>query len=175
VGSNISNTVDQAPVDLLTSFGESITGAIEKFIDKVTPKEKRYVPFLQFADTVVIPAGGFAVVRLGSPTKGRFWYVRMLRAGGIVTTTAAVGRADVFVGPDDYRGVGAINQMLITQWRDSIAAMPNTNQYSNGSFRVGPQEAVYVAFTGATVAQQYMASLEAYEYPDTDKNIEWVS
>lgn len=154
---------------------DDIEARISKFLEKIIPKQKQYAPFLQFADTITIPVGTtFGVVRIGAPAKGRFWYVRMIRAGGLTPITAAAGRADIFVGPDDYRTVPSTAQMLITQWRDSIATMPNTNQYSNGAFRVASQEAVYVAFSNATVGQQYIASLEAYEYPDNDENIEWV-
>lgn len=76
--------VQAAPeeTNLFKALGDTITDSLQSLFAKITPKEKRYAPYLQYADTITIPASGFAVVNLKGPTRGRFWYVRRLRVSG---------------------------------------------------------------------------------------------
>lgn len=287
---------------LIESLGDTITDVLQGFIERIRPKDKRYAPFLPFADTVTVPGqAGFGVMCLKGPTRGRFWYVRKLRISGLTPTgasstnewtfsaatdtltttisnggllqsisfiyttdavvanrtivvtiteannrtlyqvaspfaqaaslsveyslapnlpatangnpvsvtmplpanlvippgghivitvqngdpgdtitngTAILGsssRADVFICPDDLRGLPSLAQCPITSWRDQITTIPQVNSYGVGELRVGPQEQLWVAVTnGAIVAQSFAASCEAYEWPDVDENVEWV-
>lgn len=157
----------------------AILGALEemlrKFLEKIIPKKKQYTPLLQFTDTVVIPGGGtVGTVWLKGPTKGRFWYVRKMRVSGITPATTAAGRADVFVGTQDLRGITALNQAPIAMWKDQAATIPLVASYGHGELRIASQEQVFIVFSGATAGQVYVASIEAFEYPDQDEEIEWV-
>lgn len=153
----------------------NVEGRISRLLEKIVPNKKTYAPFLQFVDNVTIPGGQtIGVVRFPGPTRGRFWYVRFIRTSGVSPTTVAAGRADIFIGPDDLRNIPALAQAPISMWRDQMATIPAVTAYAHGALRVGPQEAVYVVFSGATAAQQYIASCEAYEFPDVDEDIDWI-
>jgi hypothetical protein len=297
---------------IFDALGNIITDKLEKFVEKISPKEKRYAPFLQFADTITAPGNGFAVMKLQGPTRGRFWYVRKLRVSGVnplaitasglndvtianpgagldfaatvpfnqtwrisdlqaqlstnatvqnrtpaltitdpsntivytiplfapgapITATqtdvvsAFIGaptvyggvapaltaqvpipdmilpggwsiksntpglsggdqwiniragvtvtnltRADIFIGADDLRSIASLAQCPITTWRDQLTTIPQVQSYGVGELRVGPQEAVYVVLSNASSGIVYVSSLEAYEWPDVDENVEWV-
>ena len=162
-------------VDLWSKLGDTVADKISDVIEKITPKKKMYAPLMQRADSVFIPnAQTFGVAYLGGPTKGHFWYVRMVRASGVTPSTAAPGRADIFVGPNDFRQYTNLAACPITEWRDQMATMPLVNTYSHGAFRVAPQEGLYVVLSAAGGLQQYVVSCEAYQYPDSDEDIEWI-
>lgn len=280
---------------------DNIEERIARIIERITPKEKRYPPFLQFADAVTAAQqGGVAVLCLKGPTRGRFWYVRKLRISGVTpigassnnewtfsgtnvatptfsnggtlqsgsflyTTDGVAGnrtivltiteannrilyqivspfgqppstateysfapgvqatangspvsvtlpippglvippgghititaqgsdpgdtitagtallsgstRADVFVCPDDLRGVTALAQCPITSWKDQLLTIPQVQSYGVGELKVSSQEQLWVVVSnGAISAQNFVASCEAYEWPDQDENVEWV-
>jgi hypothetical protein len=286
--------------NLFGALGDSITEALKGFIEKITPKEKRYAPFLQFSDTITLPANGFGVMSLRGPTRGRFSYVRKLRVSGVTPTsvsstieqslsggsvpviltiagggtllsisfvyntsavvanrtivvsvldatnkilyqaispftqtaslsteyslapgltssasgapvsvtmplpaglvippggkvsvnaqgvdpgdtvsngavllTGAV-RADVFIGPDDLRSTATLAQCPIITWRDQFTTIPDVKSYGVGELRVGSQELVSIAISNGAIAQTFVVSGEAYEWPDVDENVEWI-
>ena len=147
---------------------------LRKFLEKIIPKRKQYTPLIQMADTVTIPANGIGVIWLRGPTRGRFWYVRKMRVSGVTPATTAAGRADVFVGTQDLRGLAALTQAPITTWKDQAATIPLVASYGHGELRVASQESVFIVFSSATPGQVYVGSIEAFEYPDQDEEIEWV-
>src|SRR5215472_4360206 len=67
------------PTSLLESLGNTITEALSTFVDRISPKDKKYAPFMQPVDSNVMPLSGFMVLRLQGPTRGHFWYIRKLR------------------------------------------------------------------------------------------------
>lgn len=84
-------------------------------------------------------------------------------------------RADVFVCPDDIRSAATLAQCPITSWRDQLTTIPQVQSYGVGELRVGPQEQLWVAVSnGAIGIQNFVASAEAYEWPDIDEHTEWV-
>jgi len=161
--------------NLFTDLSDMVTEKLSDFVDKITPKKKQYAPFLQFAGAFTIPnAQTFGVMKLGGPTKGHFWYVRMVRVSGVTPSTAAPGRADLFVGPQDFQQYTTLAQCPILNWRDQMATLPLVNTYSHGAFRIAPQESLYVVLSAAGGLQQYVCSAEAFQYPDQDEDVEWV-
>jgi len=292
----------EGETNLFADLGNMITDKLEEFINKIKPKDKRYAPFLPYADSITVAPNSLGVMKLQGPTRGRFWYVRKLRLSGVtplgassnseytfsggangaasstitsggvlqtisfqlntdgtianrvvqvaiteannrviyqvtspfgqpasttteyslapgvqlsangsppsvtmpippnlvippgghvvVTTQASDpgdtitngtiflqgnSRGDVFICPDDLRSAAAIGQCPITSWRDQITTIPGVNSYGVGELRVPSQECLYVAVSnGSLTAQSFVASCEAYEWPDVDENVEWV-
>jgi|SRR5215472_6690771 len=294
------------PTSLLESLGNTITEALSTFVDRISPKDKKYAPFMQPVDSNVMPLSGFMVLRLQGPTRGHFWYIRKLRimqgtpantvngtlestfsgvapqtitvpagstwtplslafqystdatagnrtvtitfkdangrvlyqfatafnqapstaniqysfgpgvastvdgspaivtgpfpsglslpAGSQITISAQglgaadtisngtldfIGtgiRADVFICPDDLRGIPSLAQCPMGSWKDGLSNIPQVQDYGQGELRVGPQEAVYVVVSGnpTLIGQVFTASLEAYEYSDCDEKVEWI-
>jgi len=80
------------------ALGNIITEKLQKFVEKITPKEKVYAPWMQYADSIVLPAGGFGVVRIPGPTRGRFWYMRKLRVSGVSPTAVSSNSETLFSG-----------------------------------------------------------------------------
>jgi hypothetical protein len=129
--------------------------------------------FNQTQDSVIITAGGFGVIRLAGPDQGHFWYVRRVVIGGVTPTTVAAGRGDLFVSAADHRSKTALNQFALTDWRDQALALPSITVYNRGGLNMRLNEELYVAISGATVAQQYIAVCQFEDYEEAAVRQEW--
>lgn len=117
---------------------------------------------------IVIPPGGKILITAQSSDVGD------TISGGTVLLNGST-RADVFICPDDLRTNTALSQCPITSWRDQLTTIPSVTSYGVGELRVGPQEQLWIAVSnGAIAAQTFVASCEAYEWPDVDETTEWV-
>lgn len=164
--------------DLVSDIIDAVEERVQNLIEKLTPKNKKYAPRLSFAASKV--ATGFDVLKIQGPPKGYFWYIRQVRAGGINNPLlVADGSCLIYVGSEDMTGIGSSLALTSSQWRDILAdgttrVMPQAKGYSNGEFRVGPQESVYFIFIGQAPGENIVCSLDAALFPDSDENIEWV-
>lgn len=167
--------------DIVSDAIEAVEERVQKLIEKLSPRHKQYAPRLTFVGSVTIGAGFIPVIKLGAPSKGYFWYIRQIRAGGVsfpTSMTTSPG-AYIFVTTQDVENIALTGQFPASGWKDIIAdgttvPLPRSKGYSNGEFRVGPQETVYVVLTGGTVGDQIMASVDVFQFPDSDENIEWI-
>lgn len=107
---------------------------------------------------VVAPASGFSVADLGGPAQGQRWNVLRLFIGGVVRTTTAAGSADIFIGTFDARLAVSLAALGSLDEIDFATALPNTAYWSRGQAVVQYGEKLFVAFSGMTNAQQYVAN-----------------
>src|ERR1700757_2419805 len=113
---------DEQGIDVNAQLNISL-GNLGKAIDRNTmfnrlATKAQYPVNYNPSATVIIPSGGFAVVKIGGPDLGHFWQVRRIAVGGLSPTTVAAGRADIFVSAGDLRAFTTFGQFSITDWRD---------------------------------------------------------
>lgn len=163
-----------AKLDLtLDGFKQSIdreAARVQRKAGKI--EQPRIIPFHA---SVIMPASGFAVVRMdnGGPDQGNYWNVRKLVIGGLTTTTVAAGRADVFVSAGELRNVTTLAQVGIQDWEDQAAALPYLQHYGPGELTLRHNEELYVIISGATALQQYVVRGRAINYQEGTDAQEW--
>lgn len=128
-----------------------------------------------FAQTMdnVVPVNNFGVVRLQGPDQGHFWYVRRIIVGGLTPTSTVAGRADVFASASDHRNRTSLAQFNITDWRDFSAALPNIAVYGRGALPLRFNEELYVVFSGASTATQYVAMCQFEDFEESAARMAW--
>lgn len=95
---------------------------------------------------------------------------------GVIELAQTGVRADIFVCPDDLRNIPTLAQMPIAAWRDQLPNLPQVQSYGLGELKIGPQETLWavISATPALFQTNFIASCEAYQYPEADENIEWI-
>jgi hypothetical protein len=115
-------------------------------------------PRLYAAGTV--PASGTMILDLGSVPRGFVWQVRRVGAGGIAATTVAAGKAYVFA-----QGT-APRDLVLGDCEWIFAALPDIKTWSTHQLFLLGGDHLFVAFVGATPAQQYTASARVEQWDD---------
>jgi hypothetical protein len=173
----MSTTDNGSHLDIYAGI-ELVLGKLHKAIDKqnrvqaLASKVSQPV-FYTYVDNIIMPANGFGVVRLTGPDQGHVWYIRQVIVGGITPTTVAAGRADIFSSAADARSRTALNQFSMVDWRDTAAALPLVGAYSRGEISLRFNEELFVAFSGATPAQQYVAVCHVEDFEEGAIKQEW--
>lgn len=108
----------------------------------------------------IIPASGTLLLDLGSVPQGRIWQVRRLVVGGVAVTTSAAGAAYAFA-----QGAPPAD-LALTDCVDIFSTLPQGNTYGTHQLFLLPGEHLWVAFVGATAAQQYAASARVEDWAD---------
>jgi hypothetical protein len=90
-----------------------------------------------------------------------------------VVIMSGTARADVFVCPQDLRTTATLAQCPIASWKDQLITVPQVQSYGHGEMRIQPQEMINIAISGAA-ASQFVVSAEAFEFPDSMSDVEWI-
>lgn len=122
--------------------------------------------------SVVIPAGGFAVIPLGGPDQGHVWIVRAVLAGG-TTLAAAAGNAFLFASSSSLVAQQNVAGIPLTQLRDVLPAMPVTRFHGSGEITLSAPEEAFMIFTAATPAAQYVAALQVEDIQEGARRQDW--
>jgi hypothetical protein len=122
------------------------------------------------AGTGVVSAGGVAVIDLGGPQSGYLREVRSIAVGGITPTTAAPGRADVYVLSSDLINLTQPGETAgLAEWRDYTIAMPSVAFYGKGDVVLHYTERLQLLISGATAGLTYVASCSYMQMQDGPK------
>lgn len=149
-------------------------GNLAKQSDKLAQRRPPMQPvFYRVAQTLLVPSNGFGVVAMGGPDQGHMWHVRSLVVGGLSPTTAATGRADIFVSAGSLLGATSLDLLGIQDWRDQSIALPNVAFYSNGDLTARLNEEVFVVFSGATPGQMLVATCQVEDVEEAAIGQAW--
>jgi hypothetical protein len=172
-GLDVATRFDLAgKLEVAIGAGKRSAAALDR-IDQRLNRPPQQPVFDRFSAADVIPAGGFKVLRLGGPDQGHFWYVRQISVGGESTTTAAAGRADVFVSGTDLRTIPGLTSLGLADWRDQAITLPLIAYYGRGALSLRSNEELFIAFSSATVAQQYVAACSFEDFEESPAAITW--
>lgn len=144
---------------------EAHLGGVNKRLDRLAQMQasanKTVQPVFgrQTAQPVIANAAGIAIFDFSGPTQGVIWHIRSITVGGLTPSTAAAGRADVFVSATDPGVNTTLATLGLSDWRDQSAALPNIAFYGNGAMVLRPNEDPLIIVSGATVGQVYMATV----------------
>lgn len=151
-------------------------GSTRRLTEALRPRPPQAPAFMRIAGTRIADSNGVAVIRfnLRGPDQGHMWYVRNLVVGGNTPTTAAAGRADVYVSaggsPHELNSLAGLG---LGDWRDESIALPNVAFYGRGEMPLGINEQLYVVVTGGTAAQQYVAAATAEDFELAPSKQDW--
>lgn len=138
----------------------------------------------QQAMSGLIPSGAGSVlgINLGGPAMGHRWHVRAIVVGGTTPTTAAAGRADVFItgfrpiseapvatdtpGRPGVESGSGLRTNTLNWWRDQATSLPLVAFYGRGEMVVRSQESLWVVFSSGTAGQVYAANCAVEDYED---------
>jgi hypothetical protein len=138
------------------------------------PKPPAQPVFGRTVQTGVFATGVPLVFRfpLAGPDQGHFWYVRSITISGLVTTTVATGRADIFISASNFGagGQASLASIGVADWRDQAATLPNVAFYSRGALPLRMNEEIIVVITGATNGQQYVAGVQFEDFEESGLN-----
>jgi hypothetical protein len=124
-------------------------------------KQTSYRILYPRAVSAIVSATGLAIFDFGGPDQGIYWSVRSIRVGGLTTTTAVAGRADVFVTAVDIPNTFTVANMGLADWRDQQTALPAVAFYGRGALTCQLNEDLYVFLSGGTPGQQVVATMNA--------------
>ncbi len=168
-------------LDVSFDFEASLTG-LNKRLDRLNRLQKNALRavtpvFSRVFATGIFPASGGLILNLGGPEQGRFWYVRSIQVGGLSPTTAALGRADIFVSGMDLRAYSSnaapLAQVGLQDWRDQAVTLPAVAPYSHGGLPLRLNENLFVIFSNGTSGQQYVAAAQIIEYEEAAGDQDW--
>lgn len=130
--------------------------------------------FGRHAKSGVADTNGLAVLSIGGPTQGFFWYVRNLVVGGLSPAIAAAGTADVYaIAGGTPTIAGGVAGLGLGDWRDRAAALPSVAYYGRGEVSLRMNERLYVVVTGGTASQVYVAAASFEEYEEAPSKQGW--
>ena len=129
-----------------------------------------HIPF-----SAVASSAGFAVIKIGGPEQGRFWYVRSIAIGGSdPSVTTVTGRADIYVSGADLRGYTALSAIGMADWRDYTTTFPNVSFYGRGELPMRMNEKLYVVLSSSGSAQTIGGGIQIEEYQESAAQQDWV-
>jgi hypothetical protein len=173
-----SNGALQPLVDLAAKIDLHI-GTTKKLADKLVQAANRPLPqpvFGRVATSGLAPASGPLILKfpLAGPDQGHFWYIRSITVGGLAVGTAAAGTADVFISAADLRSITSLAAIGLADWRDHFTSLPVVSQfYGTGSMPLRFNEEIYIAVSGGTSGQMYVASCQFQDYEEGRMALDW--
>lgn len=130
--------------------------------------------------TGVVDANGnatlFAQGKSG-PDQGHFWQIRSIVVGGQHANDTVTGRADVFATATDVvqssapPGGNYLQQMGLTEWRDTTPAIPNIAFYSRGAMTIRCPEQIAIVITAGTAGQIIAANIQVEDFQESTRNM----
>ena len=122
----------------------------------------------------IAPSSGLTVIDLGGPTQGSMRLPAMVVVGGILPTTAAAGRVDLYVTKHPPGAVAAAGSLALMDWAGGFAAMPAVGTYSARQIVVKENERLLAVISNGTNGQQYVGTCwytELIESPATREGV----
>ena len=178
----MTDTQNGAQFDLMGSINLAL-GKLNRHIDDQEARWRRNASrvsqpvYYPLADSQVVDANGNAVMMdqfQSGPDQGHFWHVRSIVIGGVLPTTAVVGRADIFATAMVPGQVPNYLQLLgTTQWRDFTTTLPSVAFYGAGELSLFPQDELLIIVSGATVGQTLVCNVSAWDYEQGAVGREW--
>ena len=149
-------------LDFFLSLGASIgslTDAITS--DRADRTSRQQVPSeVPLFNDGIVPASGTLILDLGAVPQGCVWEVRRLAGGGTTVTTTAAGSLYAFA-----QGAPP-NDLALTGLVDIFTTLPHGDTYGTHQLFLTRGEHLWVAFVGASAAQQYVATAKVEQWAE---------